>query len=60
MRFELQACAEMQAIPDSHSRHRCSQPKGHEPHWHQCPCGHVWRPGAPLPDVAEPREAVAP
>lgn len=37
-------CAAMQEIRGTHSRHRCKLAKGHDPLWHSCPCGHVWRP----------------
>jgi hypothetical protein len=39
-----QVCAEMHPIVGTASRHRCKETKGHEPLWHQCTCGHVWRP----------------
>lgn len=40
-----ETCRARKPIPD-HVRqsHHCSEPKGHEPQWHRCYCGHAWRP----------------
>lgn len=37
-------CGRTQPITGTASAHYCTSPKGHEPHWHRCTCGHVWRP----------------
>jgi len=42
-------CGTTTPVPGTHSTHYCGQPKGHEPLWHQCSCGHAWRP-VPLPE----------